>query len=102
MGLVPGPNGYEVVNRGSGQCLSVDNGSTDAGTPLVQYPCFGGTDQLWSFGTTNTYVHQGITSVSSGLNVDVQGASFFQGATIDQWYGNGGSNQYFWFSPGTN
>ncbi len=100
--LVPGPNGYEVVNRGSGQCLSVDNGSTDAGTPLVQYPCFGGTDQLWNFGTTNTYVHQGITSVSSGLNVDVQGASFFQGATIDQWYGDGGSNQYFWFSPGTN
>ncbi len=100
--LVPGPSGYEIVNRGSGQCLSVDNGSTDAGAPLVQYPCFGGSDQLWNFGTTNTYVHQGITSVSSGLNVDVQGASFFQGATVDQWYGNGGSNQYFWFSPGTN
>jgi hypothetical protein len=100
--LIPGPNGYEIVNRGSGQCLSVDNNSTDAGTPLVQYPCFGGTDQLWNFGTTGTYAHQGITSVSSGLNVDVQGASFFQGATIDQWYGNGGSNQYFWFSPGTN
>ncbi len=100
--LVPGPSGYEIVNRGSGQCLSVDNGSTDAGAPLVQYPCFGASDQLWNFGTTNTYVHQGITSVSSGLNVDVQGASFFQGATVDQWYGNGGSNQYFWFSPGTN
>jgi Ricin-type beta-trefoil lectin domain-like len=100
--IVPGPQGYEIINRGSGQCLSVENGSTAAGTPLVQYPCFGGTDQLWNLGTTSTYVHEGISSVSTGLNVDVYGASFFQGATIDQWYGNGGSNQYFWLSPGTN
>ncbi len=100
--LVPGASGYEIVNRGSGQCLSVENNSTDEGTPLVQYPCFGGADQLWNIGSTSTYDHEGITSVSSGLNVDVEGASFFEGATIDQWPSNGGSNQYFWFSPGTN
>ncbi len=49
--FVPGPNGYQIINRGSGQCLSVANGSTDNGAPLVQYPCFGGTDQLWNIGT---------------------------------------------------
>ncbi|HTW10633.1 MAG TPA: RICIN domain-containing protein [Acidimicrobiales bacterium] len=100
--LVAGPIGYQIINRGSGQCLTVENNSTSAGTPLIQFPCNGGSNQLWSFSTTSTYNHQTISSVSSGLYVDVYGASFFEGATIDQYTYNGGSNQYFWFSPGTN
>jgi hypothetical protein len=41
---------YEIMNRGSGQCLSVGNDSTAAGQDLVQYPCHGWTDQLWYMG----------------------------------------------------
>ncbi len=79
-----------------------ENNSTAAGTPLIQFPCNGGANQLWDIGTLNYYSSEGIVSVSSGLNVDVDGASFFAGATIDQYYGDGGSNQSFWLSPGTN
>jgi hypothetical protein len=100
--FVPGPDGDEIINRGSGQCLSVENDSTAAGAALVQYPCFGGSDQLWYIGSLSNYDHETITSASSGLDVDVAGASFFQGASIDQWPSNGGQNQYFWLSPGTN
>jgi hypothetical protein len=100
--IVPGAGGDQIINRGSGQCLTVENNSTQEGTPLIQFPCNGGSNQLWNIGTLNTYVHEGISSVSSGLNVDVAGASFYAGTTIDQWPYNGGSNQYFWLTPGTN
>src|SRR5262249_12327180 len=45
------PGWYEVVNRNSGQCLTVQYGSTGKGASLVQYPCMGDTSQLWYFGS---------------------------------------------------
>lgn len=93
---------YEVVNRGSGQCLSDYNNSTSPGSPLVQYPCFGGADQLWYFGNialNTTYV---VTNLQSWLVMDVQNAYPWQGGTMDQWYYNGGSNQQFWLTNSGN
>jgi hypothetical protein len=93
---------YEIVNRGSGQCLSVDNGSSAEGEQLVQYPCFGGYDQLWYMGSINLATTYVITSALDGQVVDVQGAYPWAGGTIDQWPYNGGNNQQFWLTNSGN
>ena len=103
--VLPTDSGYaELVNRNSGQCLSVVNNSTSAGAGLVQYPCYGAPNQQWYLG-----VYQGnsnikgqtkvMTSRSSGLVADVVGASTSDGAAIDQWTNNGGWNQQWYFGP---
>jgi hypothetical protein len=98
----PYPGYYEIMNRGSGQCLSVGNDSTAAGQDLVQYPCHGWTDQLWYMG----YIAQGtdynIWSALDSQVVDVQNAYPYAGGYVDQWPSNGGSNQTFWLTSSTN
>ena len=92
----------EIVNRGSGQCLSVDQISHDAGERLVQYYCYGGLGQQWYLGVSGSNV-LGLTtylqSRLSGKFVDVNGASWFEGAGIDQYYFNGNWNQVWTFQP---
>ncbi|HLH58772.1 MAG TPA: RICIN domain-containing protein, partial [Streptosporangiaceae bacterium] len=83
-------------------CLSVDDDSTSAGTDLVQYPCFGGADQLWYMGGVSLNTTYVITSASSGLVADVQSAYPWPGGTMDQWYYNGGWNQQFWLTNSGN
>lgn len=92
------PGWYEVVNRNSGQCLSDYGNSTAAGSPLVQYPCFGGYDQLWYFGSINLATTYVVTNGVSGLVMDVQSAYPWPGGTLDQWPYNGGTNQQFWLT----
>ncbi len=103
--VLPTDSGYaELVNRNSGQCLSVVNNSTSPGAGLVQYPCYGSPNQQWYLG-----VYQGnsnimgqtkvMTSRSSGLVADVVGASTSNGTAIDQWTNNGGWNQQWYFGP---
>ena len=101
--VLPTDSGYaEIVNRSSGQCLSIVNNSTDAGAGLVQYPCFGGPNQQWYLDvypgnsdiTGQTKV---LWSRSSGLVADVSGANTNEGAGIDQWYYNGEWNQQWYF-----
>jgi hypothetical protein len=98
----PYPGYYEIMNRGSGQCLSVGNDSTAAGQDLVQYPCHGWTNQLWYMG----YIAQGtdynIWSALDSQVVDVQNAYPYAGGYVDQWPSNGGSNQTFWLTNSTN
>jgi len=93
---------YEIVNRGSGQCLSVYGNSTSWGQPLVQYPCFGGSDQLWYMGSINLATTYVITSALDSQVVDVQGAYPWAGGTVDQYPYNGGSNQQFWLTNSAN
>jgi hypothetical protein len=40
---------YELVNRGSGLCLGMNNASTQPGTHAVQFPCDGFVNQQWRF-----------------------------------------------------
>ncbi|GAA0366716.1 hypothetical protein GCM10009530_15680 [Microbispora corallina] len=95
----PGMSGwYEIVNRNSGQCLSIRNNSTAAGEILVQYPCFGGDNQLWYLGGVSLNTTYYIRSLRSNLYVDVQSAYAWWGGTIDQWYYNGARNQQFWLT----
>jgi hypothetical protein len=103
--FVPYPNSqgwYEVVNRGSGQCLSIYGNVNAAGSRLVQYPCIGTVYQLWYFGNINLNTYYRPTNGQSGLNMDVQGAYGWPGGTMDQWYANGGGNQQFWLTNSGN
>lgn len=102
--FVPSPwsGWYEIVNRGSGQCLSVYNDTASWGDPLVQYPCSGGWDQLWYMGSINLATTYVITSALDSEVVDVQNAYPWAGGTIDQWPYNGGDNQQFWLTNSGN
>lgn len=93
---------YEIMNRGSGQCLSVGNDSTAAGQDLVQYPCHGWTDQLWYMGYIAQATDYNIWSALDSQVVDVQNAYPYAGGYVDQWPSNGGSNQTFWLTSSTN
>jgi hypothetical protein len=91
--LRPAGANYEIVNRGSGQCLTTDG---VAGHGLYQWPCYGWAGQQWETALTpsNGYVYP-IRNPASNLYMDVEGASSSQGARIVGWYWNGGNNQYF-------
>ena len=68
----------------------------------MQYPCFGGADQLWYFGSialNTTYV---VTNLQSWLVMDVQNAYPWSGGIMDQWSYSGGSNQKFWLTNSGN
>jgi hypothetical protein len=93
---------YEIVNRGSGQCLSVYGDTASWGDPLVQYPCFGGYDQLWYMGSINLATTYVITSALDSEVVDVQNAYPWAGGTVDQYPYNGGNNQQFWLTNSGN
>jgi ricin-type beta-trefoil lectin protein len=93
---------YEIVSRGSGQCLSVGNNTSTPGNPLVQWPCGGAWNQLWYMGSISLGTNYYIESALDGEYADVAGAYPWAGGTIDQWYYNGGQNQRFWLTNSPN
>jgi hypothetical protein len=93
---------YEIVNRGSGQCLSVGYNTATAGNPLVQWPCSGAWNQLWYMGSISLNTNYYIESALDGEVADVSGAYPWEGGTVDQWYYNGGQNQRFWLTNSGN
>lgn len=103
----PYPGWYNVVSRGSGQCLTVQYNTATPGNPLIQYPCNNGLNQLWYMGgsisTAYTYVMWD-PFYSNGTEevADIQNASVWPGAIMDQWPYNGGWNQEFTLANSTN
>jgi hypothetical protein len=93
---------YEIMNRGSGQCLSVGNNTSTPGNPLVQWPCAGAWNQLWYMGGISLSTNYYIESALDGEYADVAGAYPWAGGTVDQWYYNGGQNQRFWLTNSGN
>jgi hypothetical protein len=87
------PNGTkQIINANSGQCLTTDG---IAGDGVYQQPCSDALNQEWFTDFQVDLSSYTIQSPSSGLYLDVYGASRWPGAVIDTWYYNGGSNQYF-------
>jgi hypothetical protein len=91
-------NVFTLRNVKSGLCLDVPNSSTTGGQQLDQWTCNGGANQQWAFdavgnyqsGSNTSYI---VVSLNSGKTAEVKGQSTAQGAVVDQWPGNGGSNQ---------
>lgn len=98
--LVSG-NVFTLVNVNSGKCLEAPNQSTAQGTQLDQSTCNGATSQQWSVNPVvngSSGSSYNLVNVNSGLYADVFGASGSAGTAIDQWPGNGGTNQVWNFS----
>jgi hypothetical protein len=87
------PSRDYYANINSGLCIATDG---VAGDPLEQEPCSSSNvyEQWvsayvwWAFGYT-------LYNPASGLDMDVQGASYGAGAEIDGWYPNNQLNQVF-------
>jgi hypothetical protein len=92
---------YEVVNRGSGQCLSAYSGWNSPGTSLVQYPCSGDASQLWGFGSTPSvgpsYVLPNLKAWQPGIMgvMDLQSGYAWPGGIMELWSFGDTWNQHF-------
>jgi hypothetical protein len=93
---------YEILNRNSGQCLTVQYNTSTPGNPLIQYPCGGAYNQLWYMGNVQLDTTYTIESALDGEVVDIQNAYPWPGGIVDQWYSNGGWNQQFWLTNSRN
>jgi hypothetical protein len=75
--------GSSITSESSGQCATVDGYSTTAGTAIVQEPCKGVSEQLWTLAAVGKYYH--IVSVGSGLCLNVSSGSTKEADPIIQW-----------------
>ena len=81
---------YDLVAIHSRKCLDVNGLSLDDGTPLIQWYCHGGNNQIWSVApSVDGYVQ--IISRNSGKCLDVNGESLDDGAAVIQWQCHGGA-----------
>jgi hypothetical protein len=91
--LSPSGTNLQIVNRWSGQCITTDG---IAGDLLFQAPCNGSASQQWASSiSAGNLIGYTIMNPASGLYMEIYGASGAQGAAVDAWYYNGGSNQFF-------
>ncbi|WP_078861809.1 RICIN domain-containing protein [Streptomyces sp. NRRL F-5123] len=89
---------YTVTGVGSGKQLDVPGGSTAAGTRLDIRGADGAADQRWVLQAAGGYTSPSgssyvLVNLGSGLVADVAGGSTADGALVEQWDANGGSNQ---------
>jgi Ricin-type beta-trefoil lectin domain-like len=94
--LVDQGDGTEtIVNQNSGKCLTTDG---VAGHQLYQFTCVGSPLQKWQSNMYTLDKPNNVSTIrnpSTGLNVDVNGASQWAGAAIIGWYRSNADNQYF-------
>jgi hypothetical protein len=93
---------FQVVSASSGQCLNVLGASTSAGASVIQWPCAGADNELWMIMPVDAPPLGGslrVTSASSGLVLDVTGASTSSGAPLQQWAYGGSANQLWQLVP---
>ncbi|QSB16827.1 endo-1,4-beta-xylanase [Natronosporangium hydrolyticum] len=87
----PGPGGGgELRGAGSNRCLDVPDASTQNGTQLQIYDCWGGSNQQW------THTSSGELTVYSGGSercLDAEGNGTANGTAAIIWTCHGGANQ---------
>lgn len=81
---------YEIASAVSGQCVSVNYGSTAPGMNIVQWPCSDSGNQEWNVALQPNGTYS-VTSVSSGLLITT--ASTANGALVTQEADTGSSLQ---------
>lgn len=89
---------YTVTGVGSGKPLEVPGSSAANGTRLDIWTAGGGANQQWVLQATGSYTSPTnrsyvLVNLSSGLAADVVSGSTADGAQVEQWTANGGSNQ---------
>jgi galactose oxidase len=91
----------EIVSASSMQCMQVSGASQTSGAAIIQSPCSGAADQLWSLVPYQSYYH---IIQHNGLCLNVNGGSKLKGAALIQWtcQTNGNTNdQWSMVSVGT-
>jgi Ricin-type beta-trefoil lectin domain-like/Galactocerebrosidase, C-terminal lectin domain len=89
---------YNIVSANSGDLLDASGAGTTDGTPIVQWPATGGTNQQWTL-TRNSDGYYTITGVGSGKALDIPNVTTWPGAQLDLWDANGGANQQWLIAP---
>jgi len=94
---------FAIESVNSGLVLDVSGASTDAGAAVIQWPWNGGLNQLWRVpfltDPSSDPALVVIQSMSSGLVVDLAGASMEPGGRLIQWPWAGYPNQFWWRYP---
>jgi Astacin (Peptidase family M12A)/Ricin-type beta-trefoil lectin domain-like len=92
----------EIRMRHDNKCLEIYGFSAANGGALVQWSCWGGTNQQWivapNAGAPGTF---DVMNRHSNKSLDVPGASTANGVGIQQWDHNNGANQRFLLIPAT-
>ncbi|HEX5276057.1 MAG TPA: ricin-type beta-trefoil lectin domain protein [Fluviicoccus sp.] len=81
----------QIVNRNSGQCLDINNGSMSAGTNVQQWSCNGGSWQKWHYDASTGLVR---SQKDPRYCLDNSG-SYDSGANLQIWPCTGNANQRF-------
>jgi endo-1,4-beta-xylanase len=93
----PGPGGDgELRGVGSNRCLDVPGQTTQTGTQLQIWDCWGGSNQQW------THTSSGELTVYSGGStrcLDAEGAGTANGTAVIIWTCHGGTNQQWNLNP---
>jgi hypothetical protein len=98
--FTPVSGGYEITAKNSGLQLDVSGGpaATQDGVPVIQWPYWGGSNEIWNV-QANSDGSFTLTAQNSGKCLDVNGASPYNGAVVQQWSCNGGLNQKWQMAP---
>ena len=96
----PVNGGYEVTGKVSGLQLDVLGGpsATGDGVPLIQWPYWGGTNEIFQLNPTSDGYYT-INPLHSGKCLDVSGNSTADGARIIQYTCLGDDNQKWSLNP---
>jgi hypothetical protein len=82
-----GGSGKEIVGGQSGRCVDVPNSSSTNGTQVQLYDCWGGSNQLWTSGSSKQLTVYG----NKCLDANANGTS--NGTAVIIWDCNGQTNQ---------
>ncbi|MEU4211924.1 RICIN domain-containing protein [Streptomyces sp. NPDC026206] len=88
-------NKFEIVAKNSGKCLDVQGFGTHDGARIIQWPCHGGSNQLWYLERRADNTWQ-IRSYHSHKCLDAHNPALTapsQGTHLQQWSCIGGKNQ---------
>jgi hypothetical protein len=86
-------NGVLIANTGTGKCLSVQGGSTNELTPIVQMPCTGAFGQHWIFLGSSGGIRQ-VFNLDTGQCLLITGFQNF-GRVVQDFCGTGDAG-LFW------
>lgn len=72
-----------IIAANSGQCVSVADSSTASGAVIVQTPCTGQSNAIWTFARAGNGYH--VIAQNSGMCLNVPGNSARAGTQLIQW-----------------
>ncbi|MFE5300785.1 RICIN domain-containing protein [Streptomyces sp. NPDC056632] len=92
---------YKLVNANSGQLLDASGGQTSDGTPVLQWPDNGATNQQWTL-ARNADGYYTVTGVGSLKPLSVPDATTWPGAQLVLRSAQGGADQQWVIAPAEN